>query len=246
MHGQDFRKMLRMHIKESMLSAKGMDYKRFVLMYERLPSWSLDRIMQTSELVGTTPSMGLFRDSSFLLESRIRASSTEGLSCLAQKAYTSRLMTELETIWSKQRWGKLRLAESQISEEQKVEWRAYAKKLDLALSTSKLSPAEEDTVLLAFGKGVLDFDLNASHAARSWSVMKKISWGREEARVQEKQRVHREEMQKQMASIETMQREASEGGSASCIELCKDVKSDLLVNICGVVIFSLCSEAVLV
>ena len=86
MHGQDFRKMLRMHIKESMLSAKGMDYKRFVLMYERLPSWSLDRIMQTSELVGTTPSMGLFRDSSFLLESTIRASSTEGLTCLAQKA----------------------------------------------------------------------------------------------------------------------------------------------------------------
>lgn len=237
--------MLRMHIKESMLSAKGMDYKRFVLMYERLPSWSLDRIVQTAESVGTTPSMGLFRDSSFLLESTVRASSTEGLTCLAQKAYTSRLMTELETIWSKKPWGKLRLAESQISEEQKVEWRAYAKKLDSALSTSKLSPAEEDTVLLAFGKGILDFDLNASRAARSWSVMKKISWRREEARVHERQKKHMEEMKEQMASIETMQREASEGGSASCIELCKDVQSDLLVSIWGVVIFSLGSEAVL-
>lgn len=95
--------------------------------------------------IGSTPSMGLFRDSSYLMAPKSRQGrGKDSLTMFSQMAWTNRLMRELELkCRSELNKGMSAAAvEAQIKEPLKNEWRGKAIGLDNGLASQKLSEAQ--------------------------------------------------------------------------------------------------------
>jgi len=102
-------------------------------------------VISLLQAIGSTPSMGLFRDSSYLMAPKSRQGhGKDSLTMFSQMAWTNRLMRELELKCGSElnKGMSVRAVEAQTKEPLKNEWRGKAIGLDNGLASQKLSEAQ--------------------------------------------------------------------------------------------------------
>lgn len=217
---QDFKKQLQAKVPESLLGSKGLDLKRFAMVYERLPQKSLLRLAEAADRLGECPSMGLFRDPRCLVDTKTRASSVPGLSERAQVAFTYRLMGELESKYvkvDKSAQHRMRVAEGLLEEEQKLSLRQMAGVFDEKLTSSKLklSPEEEESLILLFAAGEVDSHCSAESTtpAKQWPAVKKLLWQRQAAACAALRVKNEEDLEETKQKLADLEQGGRAGGS---------------------------------